>query len=915
MNALRPRKRARWVAALAAAMVAASLLAVPSAGGQSAPEDGPISPRQWPRSFLAIPELEAWPNAVRMWGPDRHQTALAVSLTLRGAGGYPFDSPDATTGAGRSLGSADGWWGLGVCPRSIIVVASDVPADAVTAASLSDSTGRSSEPYLRRVAASDPLFDPIGGFARVDTYAAPILLTDSVRDGADSLNHAARLAAQDLRAGGCNAARQAIIVGGPAAVPVEIERELVSIGYDEVFRVSGETRYGTAAVVAQSLGTRSIPRSATGCKDSSAADGDAVLAFYANSVVEWRERASRCELLGRTVVLAVGLDALAAGWWTSFWQVPVVLHDGSDELPEETAVALSLLDVENLIVLGDTSQVPADVAELAAQIARAELRRVAGADRYETSVEMAKIFGGWWPTRTGDHFARSSVCLAALSDGAHGAQGWPDALGAGAFCGAASAPSPHEIPYAIERLAGPVDANEPGLVTVARRPSAAALSAALPRPKRAAVPMLLVPAGATELPEPVEEFLRDVFVPGRLCSQAVGGIESDGSGADDAGAYAAAVNEGRCFAPGMVLAFGGEAVITSDILGQASSLVSGRLAPDAEPEAPTLVGAYTPHHEDPDRIEKAPDAKRGLGVFASRLLFDGTVFHRADADGPIGRRSSGGTSTTTDRDWVCLPRGTYGDARWLVAETSPDRAPHLEADLTTLGWYRGDVDGERRKPQPASPGCLAMELSESDSTYVRAVGPYGRTSRSVAVVANGNRRFRLTDVVEASEPVSGGVPSDEPPSTGENTRLAFRNRDPGVFAHLPPHRQQVSEAFVSLEIDRGFGAGRPHTFTARWSVETASGTVSGIAEGEAQFVSGRWALRGMSVVRSGSWMRSVYGTHPDEPSEILAGAAVAGLADDGYGAGGFIATIAVNDFGSDDDTIVWRVDAYINARP
>lgn len=578
-------------------------------------------------------------------------------------------------------------------------------------------------------------------------------------------------------------------------------------------------------------------------------------------------------------------------------------------------MGLSLLDVENLIVLGDTSQVPVAVAELAAQIAQAEMRRVAGDDRYETSVEMAKIFGGWWPTRTGDHYARSSVCLAALSDGTRGALGWPDALGAGAFCGAASAPSPDEVPSAVERLVGPVDAAEPGLVTVARRPATAAASSAPPRPKRAAVPMLLVPAGATELPASVEEFLRDVFVAGRLCSQAVGGIEADGSGADDAAAYAAAVNEGRCFAPGMVLAFGGEAVITSEVLGQASSLVSGRLAPAAQPEVPTLVGAYAPHHEDPDRIEKAPDAKRGLGAFATRLPFDGTVFHRADAEGAIVGGSSASTPVTTDRDWICLPRGTYGDARWLVAETSPDRAPELEADLTALGWYRGDVDEVQRKPLPASPGCLATELSETDSIYLRAMGPYGRTSRAVALVANANRRFRLTDVVEASEPVSGGVPSDEPPSTGENTRLAFRNRDPGVFAHLPPHRQQVTEAFVSLEIDRGFGAGRPHTFNARWSVETAAGTVSGIAEGEAKFASGRWELRGMSVVRSGSWMRSVYGSQPSEPPEILAGAAVAGLADDGYGAGGFMVTITVNDFGSDDDTIVWRVDAYVNARP
>lgn len=876
-----------------------------------------MSPRQWPQSFLAAPELEAWPNAVRMWGPDRHQTALAVSLTLRGAGGYPFDTADATSGGGRSLGSANGWWGLDLCPRSIIVVASDVPADAVTAASLSDSTGRSSEPYLRRVAASDPLFDPIGGFARVDTFAAPILLTDSAREGADSLNHAARLAAQDLRTGGCNAARQAIIVGGPAAVPVEIEQELVSIGYGEVFRVSGDTRYGTAAAVAQSLGTRSIPRSVTRCDDSSTSDGDAVPAFYANSVVEWRERASKCELLGRTVVLAEGLDALAAGWWTSFWQVPVLLHDGTDELRPETAVALSLLDIENLIVLGDTSHVPASVAELAAQIAGAEMRRVAGEDRYETSVEMAKIFGGWWPTRSGEHFARSSVCLVALSGESRKAKGWPDALGAGAFCGAASAPSPAAKPYETERLVGSLDAPEQGLVAMARRPAAASGSTAVPRPKHAAVPMLLVPTGAQELPDSVAEFLREVFVVGRLCSQAVGGIDSAGGGASDGGAYAAAVNSGRCFAPGLVMAFGGEAVITSDVLAQASSLVSGRLAPQAEPEPPVLVGAHAPHHDDPDRIEKAPDARRGIGAFATGLAFDGTVFHRANADGVINGDGTGSSdnSRAAGHDWVCLPRGTYGDARWLVAETSPDRAPVLEADLTALGWYRSDADGVRRRPRPASPGCVAMALSESDPTYVRAVGPYGRTSRPVAIVANANRQFRLTDVVEAAEPVSSGVPSGEHPPTGGTTRLAFRSRDPGVFAQLPPRRQQVREAFVSIEIDRGFGAGNPDVFSALWSVETAAGTVSGIAEGEARFVTDRWELRGMSVLRSGSWLRALYGSRPAEPSGLVAGAAVAGLADDGYGAGGFMASIGVNDIGSDDDTIVWRVDGYVNARP
>lgn len=289
VSTTRPRRPIRWTAALAAALTVASLLAIPGVGSQTTgdtAEPGSVSPSQWPQSHLAAPQLEAWPNGVRIYGADRHQTALAAALTMRGRGGFPFDSPDATSLVGRSLAAARNWWGLGLCPRSIIVVASDSAAAALAAAALSDSTGRSSEPYLRRVAASDPLFDPIGGYNRVDTFAAPILLTESARSGAGSLNHAARLAAHDLRQGGCNAARQAIVVGGESAVPVEVETELVSIGYSEVFRVSGNTRYGTAAAVATSLGTAPIPDGVKGCADDSASDGDATMTFYANSVVE-----------------------------------------------------------------------------------------------------------------------------------------------------------------------------------------------------------------------------------------------------------------------------------------------------------------------------------------------------------------------------------------------------------------------------------------------------------------------------------------------------------------------------------------------------------------------------------------------------------------------------------------------------
>ena len=915
----RAGSRVRWAVGLAGA-VAASVLAAPGAAGQAVGavevQAGAVAPSQWPHSFLAAPQLEAWPNGVRVFGADRYQTALAVALTMRGRGGFPFDSPDVTSGGGRSLAAADGWWGLGVCPRSVIVVASDSPADALAAAALSDSTGGSTEPYLRRVAASDPLFDPIGGYNRVDTLAAPVLLTGSARSGARSLNHSARLAAHDLRQGGCNSARQAIVVGGPSAVPVEVESELVSIGYSEVFRVSGATRYGTAAAVATALGTAPVPAGVSGCTDRSASDGDATMAFYANSVVEWRPRARECELLGRSVVLTGGVDALAAGWWTSYWQVPVLLADGSGTLPDETAVALSLLDVENLIVLGGTAQIPQSVAALAADIAGAEMLRVSGPDRFATSVAMAKHFGGWWPSRIGEHFARSTVCLVASSGHGDRARGWPDALGAGAWCGAASAPSAQAEPYVTERVAGPVSAPEVGLVAASRRAAASPLSAAGPRPRRSAVPILLVPAGVNELPAPVSELLRQSFAADSQCAAAVGGVV--GRGAADADAYGAAVNDGACFDPGFVVAFGGPSVIHPSLMAEASAAVSGRLIPSAVPENPLLVGAQMKDRSNPSRTVKAPGARRGVGAFATGLGMDGVVFHRADADGlysPQAARSGDAGAAAAQEHWLCFPRSTYGGARWLVAETARGRAPAAVADLPALGWYRLDSDGVPRSVGDAGPGCLAAELPDDAPMLVRAVGPHGRSSLPAALVVDDYRRFWLSEPEVSTARTHAGLAGADDPTNGGSTRWSFRSASPSAYAHLPPQRRPVTDAFVSVELVRGIGEEDPDTFHALWSVETYEGAVIGNADGEARLTGSTWELRGGSVLSSGSWLEAVFGEAPAEPRSLGPGVAVVGLADSGYGAGGFMGTISLNGSGPDDDTIAWRLDAFVNTAP
>ena len=526
------------------ACVAIGLVASVSA---SAGADEALPPSQWPATGSLSVRLEAWPNAVRYSGSDRYQTNLAVALGLRGRGDYPFDTPDRSSNGAVALSTASDWWGAGICPRAVIVVTGDNPADSLGASALSDPTHQSLEPLLQRTAAADPLFDPVGGFAHIDTDSAPILITASARSGAVSLSPATRIAANDLRRGGCTLARQAIVVGGTSAVPAGVDAELLSLGYREVFRVAGSDRYDTAARIAQSLGTSPAPNGILSCLDPDTTDGATRQPFYANAVVELRESATSCRLLSRTVVIADGLtgaDALAAGWWTSFWQVPVLLHNGTGSLPQATVDALLTMAVSNVIVLGGTSRISAEVATEAKNLAGAtELVRLAGADRYDTSVQMAQRLGGWWPTGNAADFDSSMVCLAASGGNDGTATGWPDALGAGPFCGAISgAASNPGVP--ARALPAPSGASPTATSAVSRQPA------------HDAVPILLVPTGSRVLPPPVAALLASAFPStGQWCTSSIA--------------------QASCAWPGFAVGFGGESVLTSSAVGAASLLVGG----------------------------------------------------------------------------------------------------------------------------------------------------------------------------------------------------------------------------------------------------------------------------------------------------------------------------------------------------
>lgn len=377
------------------------------------------------------------------------------------------------------------------------MVAGDTFADALAAASLSDPLDRSEQPRLTRVASADPEFDRIGDVDRVDTAFAPIVVTTSARSGATALAETAHFTADDLIRGGCTAAREAILVGGTQAVPRGAEAELVAMGYTEVFRVAGTNRYQTAAEIAHALGVGRKPAANTPCADPAASDGTALLGWYGNATAEYRSSADTCVLLPQSVVLAdgtAGIDALAAGWWTSHWQVPVLLTGPGGSLPPATRGALESLPVDTIIKLGGNTVIPEASLEEARLISGASrVGTIAGPDRYATSVEMAKSFGGWFPG-TRATFANDILCTAASS----GSSGWPDSLAAGPWCarlGVTRTPAPTRP---LPPLSGPEAQTATGGGTGGHN----------------AVPVLLAPVGGG-LAAPVATFLREVYAADR----------------------------------------------------------------------------------------------------------------------------------------------------------------------------------------------------------------------------------------------------------------------------------------------------------------------------------------------------------------------------------------------------------------
>lgn len=183
----------------------------------------------------------------------------------------------------------------------------------------------------------DDFPDALAGAPLAHKYDAPILLTNPNVLSSDVSNEISRLNPKKI-----------YILGGYGAVSSDIEQQLKNKGID-VIRLKGDSRFGTAAAIAQEVGSQS---------------GKAVITYGYNFP-----------------------DALSVSSWAASNGVPILLTD-SNLLPDETKNVLSQLNITQTIAIGGFGAVSNSVYN---QLPSPQ--RFSGNDRYETNANVLQGLG------------------------------------------------------------------------------------------------------------------------------------------------------------------------------------------------------------------------------------------------------------------------------------------------------------------------------------------------------------------------------------------------------------------------------------------------------------------------------------------------------------------------------------------
>jgi lactocepin len=191
------------------------------------------------------------------------------------------------------------------------------------------------------LARGDNFADALAGVPLAAKYDAPVLLTPS--------NKLEQVTKDEIKRLG---AKKVYILGGQGAIGKDVETQLKSISGDiEIVRLAGQSRFETAAKIAYEV----------------APDGS------------------------DSVVVVNGMnfpDALSVASYAGANGLPILLAENSDELPWHTGKAIDKLGATESLVIGGKAVVSDEAMK---ELPNAE--RIAGSNRFATSVEVAKYFG------------------------------------------------------------------------------------------------------------------------------------------------------------------------------------------------------------------------------------------------------------------------------------------------------------------------------------------------------------------------------------------------------------------------------------------------------------------------------------------------------------------------------------------
>lgn len=213
--------------------------------------------------------------------------------------------------------------------------------------------------------------DALAGAARAGAEGVPVLLVKP-----DAIPAATRFELERLNAG------ELVVFGGSVAIGDEVVTELEDLTEGSVTRTAGEDRYGTAAAISADI--------EPGIDTVYVATGEE----FADAL---------------TGAARAGTDESA------------VLLTKADRLPHVTAAELERLDPTNIVILGGTEAISAEVADVLATYG--EVDRTAGDNRYETAAEIAAEF----PAGLDDVFVATGL-------------DYPDALTGAALAGHLNSP-------------------------------------------------------------------------------------------------------------------------------------------------------------------------------------------------------------------------------------------------------------------------------------------------------------------------------------------------------------------------------------------------------------------------------------------------------------------------------------------